>query len=230
MKNKIAKLGFVENNGYVYLLEIGKDLYKIGLSKNVESRVKWLSLEYEEVSVVRVWETPDRYFCERVALAMTRRYDVDKGSEKRSMNDAQVSEFITDFASFIKRLDYDGAPSLGADTTVAFICYHEDNSEITLENGEILTMDELKTIANILLVKKENFSRRTFAKYFDFSQNDYHKRAREFTRLGFLVMRGSNNRTLTNKGYWMLKSILGEESETKENNPIQPALFQGNGQ
>lgn len=80
--------------GFVYLLKIPEGIYKIGVSKNVDKRIKQLQTgNTEEITLVEKFESNYPY---KVESSLHRRYNYDniKG-EWFYLTDEQVNNFLS---------------------------------------------------------------------------------------------------------------------------------------
>lgn len=95
-----------KSEGFIYLIKVHSDgVYKIGLSRQINSRIANYIREHGTIEVKALWKVPNLKSCEVQALLITGNYNFyynGLSREYRRMNEQQVNEFIDNFTNYLK--------------------------------------------------------------------------------------------------------------------------------
>lgn len=150
------KLSNAESNGLIYLLHLEGDIYKIGKTTNLETRLFFFTLNHgRPVQCLVTWQVPDLDFCEYVALGMTSPYTIE-WTEKRILTEEQLKSFIKTFSGFVEYMDN---PDYQTDTEIIkFVCWDNVNHEI-ISGGFTFSKQMIIRVSIAIVRDKVSFAR-----------------------------------------------------------------------
>jgi hypothetical protein len=94
-----------KSEGCIYLIKVHSDgIYKIGLTRQANSRIASYIRKHGSVEVLVLWKVPALRSCETQALLMTGNYNFYHNGitrEYRRMDEQQVNQFIEDFTNYL---------------------------------------------------------------------------------------------------------------------------------